>query len=36
MRIAVSILLGVLCGVLVHFYLYRIGMPVEPFIYQAF
>jgi hypothetical protein len=36
LRIAVSITLGVVVGVLLHFALYRIGLPVQPFIYQAF
>ena len=36
MRIAASCTLGLLVGVLLHFYLYRIGLPVQPFIYQAF
>ena len=31
-----SFLVGGLLGVLVHYALYRIGLPVEPFIYVAF
>jgi hypothetical protein len=29
-------LLGVALGVLAHYYLYRVGLPIVPFIYQAF
>jgi len=36
LRIAVSIALGLAVGILLHFALYRIGLPVQPFIYQAF
>jgi hypothetical protein len=32
----VSAALGLFVGVLFHFALYRIGLPIEPFIYQAF
>ncbi len=32
----VSAVLGVSVGILVHFALYRFGLPVQPFIYQAF
>ncbi len=32
----VSAALGVSVGVMLHFALYRIGLPVQPFIYQAF
>jgi hypothetical protein len=35
-RLAVSILLGAAVGLTIHYYLYRIGLPVQPFIYQAF
>ena len=35
-RLAVSILLGLATGVVLHFALYRIGVPVRAFIYQAF
>ena len=27
---------GVFCAALLHYLLYRIGMPSEPFIYVAF
>lgn len=36
LRVAVSIALGLAVGILIHFALYRIGLPVQPFIYQAF
>jgi hypothetical protein len=35
-RCGASALLGLGIGVLLHFALYRIGLPIEPFIYQAF
>jgi len=35
-RILVSFLLGCAIGVLFHYALYRMGLPVEPFIYMAF
>ena len=31
-----SLLLGLLSGLILHFVLYRIGLPQEPFIYVAF
>lgn len=27
---------GVLAGVILHYTLYRMSMPIKPFIYQAF
>jgi hypothetical protein len=36
LRQVVSFLLGCAIGVLFHYVLYRIGLPVEPFIYLAF
>jgi hypothetical protein len=27
---------GVLAGVVLHYTLYRMSMPIQPFIYQAF
>jgi hypothetical protein len=27
---------GFVFGVLGHYYLYRVGLPIVPFIYQAF
>jgi hypothetical protein len=35
-RVGVSFLLGCAVGVLLHYALYRMGMPIEPFIYMAF
>ena len=35
-RIAVSFALGCLIGMILHYALYRMGMPIEPFIYMAF
>ena len=35
-RVLVSLSIGVTAGVLVHYALYRIALPVEPFIYMAF
>ena len=35
-RWLVSFVVGGLLGVLVHYALYRVGLPVEPFIYVAF
>ena len=34
--IVLSIVLGLAIGVLFHFALYRFGLPVFPFVYQAF
>jgi hypothetical protein len=31
-----SFLLGCAVGVLLHYVLYRIGLPLEPFVYVAF
>ena len=36
LRFVVSLALGVLVGVVVHYALYRISLPVQPFIYMAF
>jgi hypothetical protein len=35
-RILISLPLGFLIGVLVHYALYRMSLPVEPFIYMSF
>ena len=35
-RMIVSLLCGLLVAVVLHYYLYRVGLPLEPFIYQAF
>ena len=31
-----SFLIGCVVGILVHYALYRMGLPLEPFIYMAF
>jgi hypothetical protein len=31
-----SFLLGCLVGVVLHYALYRMSLPIEPFIYMAF
>jgi hypothetical protein len=36
MRWAFSFVLGCLIGVLFHYVLYRMSLPIEPFIYMAF
>ncbi len=36
LRIGISFLLVCAIGVLFHYTLYRMGLPVEPFIYMAF
>jgi hypothetical protein len=35
-RFLVSFLLGCLIGLLFHYVLYRMSLPVEPFIYMTF
>jgi hypothetical protein len=35
-RVLVSFLLGCFVGLMLHYALYRMGMPIEPFIYMAF
>ena len=35
-RWCVSFVLGCLIGVLFHYALYRMSLPVQPFIYMAF
>jgi hypothetical protein len=35
-RLWLSVILGLAIGVLFHFALYRFGLPLKPFIYQAF
>jgi hypothetical protein len=32
----ISFVLGCLIGVILHYALHRMGLPVEPFIYMAF
>lgn len=36
LRVAVSFTIGCAIGVVFHYSLYRMGMPIEPFIYMAF
>lgn len=31
-----SLALGLLSGAVIHYMLYRMGLPLEPFIYVAF
>jgi len=35
-RGALSLVVGLLCGVLLHYLVYRLGLPVRPFVYVAF
>jgi hypothetical protein len=35
-KTAFSLLLGLLLGVFIHYLLYRISLPLEPFIYASF
>jgi len=34
--LALRFLLGLTLGAFLHYLLYRVGLPVEPFIYVAF
>ena len=36
LRWLLSLVAGVVVGIILHYTLYRIGLPVEPFIYLAF
>ena len=36
LRWTLSIALGFAVGVVIHYSLYRIGLPIHPFIYMAF
>jgi xanthosine utilization system XapX-like protein len=36
LRWLVSLVAGMVVGIILHYTLYRIGLPVEPFIYLAF
>ena len=36
LRWTVSLTLGIAVGVVIHYSLYRIGLPIRPFIYMAF
>ena len=35
-RWVLSFLLGCLIGIILHYTLYRMSLPIEPFIYMAF
>ncbi|MEN9663016.1 MAG: hypothetical protein RL324_1965 [Verrucomicrobiota bacterium] len=35
-RHAFSLLVGLTVGVFLHYLLYRLGLPIQPFIYVAF
>jgi len=36
MRVMLSFVLGLAVGVVIHYTLYRVGLPVKPFVYVAF
>jgi hypothetical protein len=36
LRWTLSFLLGCLVGIVLHYALHRMAMPIEPFIYMAF
>ncbi|CAN5418411.1 hypothetical protein BH10PLA1_BH10PLA1_20950 [soil metagenome] len=36
LRWTLSLALGMLVGMIIHYSLYRIGLPLQPFIYMAF
>ena len=36
LRVLLSFLVGCLVGVVLHYALYRISIPLSPFIYSAF
>jgi hypothetical protein len=36
LRFGLSFLIGAVLGILAHYILYRMTLPVEPFIYTAF
>jgi hypothetical protein len=35
-RALLPLLYGLLSGIVIHYMLYRMGLPLEPFIYVAF
>jgi len=35
-RALLSLIGGMLCGIVIHYMLYRLGLPLEPFIYVSF
>lgn len=36
LRIVISLHIGLAVGVVLHYALYRMSLPVEPFIYMSF
>jgi len=36
LRVLCSFLIGCLVGLVLHYALYRISLPIQPFIYSAF
>ena len=36
LRVVTWCLLGVICAIALHYMLYRMSLPIKPFIYQAF
>jgi hypothetical protein len=36
LRVVISFTLGLAIGVVFHYALYRLGLPIQPFIYMAF
>lgn len=36
LRWLLSLTVGIIVGIILHYTLYRMGLPVEPFIYLAF
>jgi hypothetical protein len=36
LRVVGSFVLGLAVGVVFHYTLYRMGLPIQPFIYMAF
>lgn len=36
LRALISLTLGLLCGIFVHYLCYRLAIPAKPFIYVAF
>jgi hypothetical protein len=36
LRIVISFVIGLAIGIVFHYALYRMGLPIQPFIYLAF
>jgi len=36
LRWTVSVVIGLFVGAIIHYSLYRIGLPLQPFIYMSF